>query len=395
MEDTNQIKKIAVYTGTRAEYGLLSPFLKRLSTDSTFELQLLVSGAHLSKDHGRTIDQIIADGYAPAWTVPLDLSSDKALGLCRGLGESVVEWGRAFEELKPELLVVLGDRYELLGPAQAALMFNIPMAHIHGGEVTEGAMDDMLRHAITKMSHLHFVAADAYAQRVIQMGEEPQRVHQVGALGLEVLDALGEVSLSELEESLGFGSLAKGYFLMTFHPLTLNLEEGLRELEALLQALGKFPDIKVIVTGVNADPGFKVLHERIMEAVEESPNRIKAFSSLGQKRYGWAMAHAVAVVGNSSSGIIEAPYLGTPTLNVGDRQKGRLMADSVFCCGADVEAMTSYLNECQLKYKGSHLKLKGGGYYGSAKTSEKMIDILKGVDWGALRQKKFRDVHCD
>ena len=323
---------ICVFTGTRAEYGLLLPLLKRIEQDPDTELQLLVSGSHLSDRHGHTVDAILADGFTIKAQVPLPLNDDTRLGVATAMGEAITGCARALEEIKPDLLVLLGDRYECFACATAASILGYPIAHIHGGEVTEGAMDDYYRHSITKMSHLHFTSCEAYRERVIQLGEHPDTVFNVGALGVENIMTHPLMSKEELEADLGF-SMGDKCLLTTYHPVTQEEDEEtqLNDFFFTLETLLKDdPTMTAIITGANADPGGIAIDTKAKQLAQAFPRQVYVSASLGLVRYLSAMKYCGAVMGNSSSGILEAPSFRIPTIDVGNRQKGRERAKSVF-----------------------------------------------------------------
>ena len=321
-------RKICVVTGTRAEYGLLAPLMSLLKQDSDIDFQLVVTGAHLSAQHGSTLKFIEQDGFVANALVDLALSDDSALGVANAAGRATSQLADAFAKLKPDVVVVLGDRYEILGAAQAALILGIPIAHIHGGEVTTGAFDDSIRHAITKMSNLHFCAAEDYQRRVIQLGESPDTVFNVGALGVDVLLNIPKMSRDELSSVVGI-ALGKELLLVTFHPTTRSEMTVATELHELLSALEHFALATIVFTGVNADPGYSLVNNEIQKFVARDSSRRVLHNSLGQKSYINLMSIADVVIGNSSSGIIEAPALHVATVNIGTRQDGRLRADSI------------------------------------------------------------------
>ena len=337
------MRKIAVFTGTRAEYGLLYWLLKDIQTDSALELQLLVSAMHLSPEFGMTYQQIEADGFAITEKVEMLLSSDSAVGTAKSIGLGVIGFADALARIKPDVLIILGDRFEALAVAQAAMILRIPIAHIHGGEITEGAYDDAIRHAITKLSLLHFTSTETHRNRVIQLGESPSRVHNVGAVGLDHLARSDLMSVSALATSLSF-KLEQPYVLVTYHPVTLASEPAEESFLNLLAALDEYPEFQVILTYPNADDGGRAIIPLLEAYAKKQPQRVLAIPSLGQLRYLSAVKHAAAVVGNSSSGIIEIPSFKVPTVNIGERQRGRLAAKSVFSCAADTGSIVSTLS---------------------------------------------------
>lgn len=324
-------RKIGVVTGTRAEYGLLYWLMKEIQADPGLELQVLVTGMHLSPEFGLTCRQIEADGFPVAAKVEMLLSSDTPVGIAKSLGLGVIGFAEALERLRPDILVVLGDRYEILAAVQTALVFNIPVAHIHGGEITEGAIDDAIRHCLTKMSYLHFTAAEPYRRRVMQLGEPPERVFQVGAIGLDNVKRLSLLSREQLAERLGF-QFAQVNFLITYHPVTLGESDPAAALQELLAALDDYPEAGLIFTKPNSDTGGRVLIRLLEDYVAARKGRAALFDSLGQLGYLSAVQQVDAVVGNSSSGLLEVPALGKPTVNIGPRQDGRLRAASVIDC---------------------------------------------------------------
>ena len=338
------MRKICVFTGTRAEYGLLYWLMKDIHASATLELQVIVSGTHLSPEFGASWKQIEQDGFNIDAKVEMLLSSDTAVGVVKSMGLGTIGFADALDRLCPDVLVVLGDRFEALAIAQAAHIMRIPIVHLHGGEITEGAVDDAIRHAITKLSNWHFVAAESYRDRVIQMGEDPSTVFNVGAMGLDHLKRSQMMSLGQLSESLNF-KLQAPYLVVTYHPVTLLEEDPVASFKTLLVALDQFPDYQIILTYPNADNGGRALIPFLEEYAEHQPDRVLAISSLGFKRYLSAIAKASAVVGNSSSGIIEAPSFGIPTVNIGTRQLGRLAAESILHCAPDSAALMEALKK--------------------------------------------------
>jgi UDP-2,4-diacetamido-2,4,6-trideoxy-beta-L-idose 2-epimerase len=338
------MRKICVFTGTRAEYGLLYWLMKDIQASATLELQVIVSGMHLSPEFGASWKQIEQDGFNIDAKIEMLLSSDTAVGVVKSMGLGTIGFADALDRLSPDALVVLGDRFEALAIAQAAHIMRIPIVHLHGGEITEGAVDDALRHAITKLSNWHFVAAESYRNRVIQMGEDPSTVFNVGAMGLDHLKRSQMMSLGELSESLNF-RLQAPYLVVTYHPVTLLEEDPVASLKTILVALDQFPDYQIILTYPNADNGGRALIPLLEEYAQRQPDRVLAIPSLGFKRYLSAIAKASAVVGNSSSGIIEAPSFGIPTVNIGTRQLGRLAAESILHCAPDSAALMEALEK--------------------------------------------------
>ena len=337
-------RKICVVTGTRAEYGLLYWLLKEIQADDVLELQLIATGAHLSPEFGLTYKNIETDGFVIDEKIEMLLSSDTPLGITKSMGVALLGFADAFARLSPDIVVMLGDRYEILAAAEAAMMANIPIAHIHGGEITEGAVDDSIRHAITKMAHLHFVAAPEYRERVMQMGENPAHIFEVGAVGVDNIVKSTLMSLDALEESLQI-PLGDKYFLVTYHPVTVAVARQSDALQNLFDALDMFSDYRVLITKANSDAGGRGINRRLDEYAAERKERVSCHTSLGQLRYLSAMKHSSAVVGNSSSGLLEAPVLKVPTVNIGARQKGRLRALSVIDCEEEKESIMKALRK--------------------------------------------------
>jgi UDP-N-acetylglucosamine 2-epimerase (non-hydrolysing)/GDP/UDP-N,N'-diacetylbacillosamine 2-epimerase (hydrolysing) len=336
-------RNICVVTGTRAEYGLLYWLMREIQDDPDLELQIIATGMHLSPEFGLTYQIIEGDGFQIDVKVEMLLSSDTPVGITKSIGLGVIGFADALERLKPDILVVLGDRYEILAAVQSALVTKIPVAHIHGGETTEGAIDESIRHAITKMSHLHFVAAEPYRKRVIQLGEHPDTVYNVGALGIENIKRLQLLDKFQLEQSINF-ELGSPCFLVTYHPATLGAIEPATAMRALLKALDHFPNSKIIFSKPNSDTDGRILGKMIDEYAHHKKRRVVVFTSMGQLRYLSALQFVDAVIGNSSSGIIEAPACNTPTVNIGDRQSGRLKADSIVDCLETAESIVAAIN---------------------------------------------------
>lgn len=380
------MRKIAVVTGTRAEYGLLYWLMREIQGDADLDLQLLVTGAHLSPEFGLTWRNIAEDGFPIDAKVEMLLSSDTPVAVAKSLGLGVIGFADALDRLKPDILVVLGDRYEILAAVVAATMLRIPVAHLHGGESTEGMIDEALRHAITKMSHLHFPAADVYRNRIIQMGESPDRVFSVGAPGIEHMKRLALLSKSELEKELDF-SLDSPLLLVTYHPVTL---EGSPEkpFGELLEALDALPGVRIIFTMPNADAEGRRLMQMISNFVEARRDQARAFVSLGQRRYVSLMHICDAVVGNSSSGLIETPACGKPTVNLGHRQEGRLKADSVIDCPEEKERIISAISRA-LTPDFAEKARRAVSLYGFGDVAKKVVDVIKTYNLDGILSKKF------
>lgn len=381
--------KICFVTGTRAEYGLLKPLIDKALSEKGWTVQLLVTGAHLSPEFGLTYKQIEEDGLHIDQKVDMQLSSDTAQGIVKSMGIGMIGYADAFQSLQPDLIVILGDRYEMLAVASAALIFKIPIAHLHGGEVTEGAFDDAIRHAITKLSHLHFTSTEEYRKRVIQLGEQPDRVWNVGAIGIDNLSALKLLSKEELQKTLNIKFNTYNY-LVSFHPVTLEANTAAKQFQELLEAIDQQKDSFFIFTKANADTGGKIINEMIDEYVARHTDTSVAYVSMGQLKYLSAMQYVDAVVGNSSSGIIEAPSLKKATINIGDRQKGRTQAASVLNglpLKEDILKQFDALKQDKFKAILSNLD----NPYGQGGTSEKIMNALKQIDYSTLITKSFFD----
>lgn len=329
------MKKVCVITGTRAEWGLLTRLAGLIKASPTMQLQIIATNMHLSERYGLTYKEIEADGFTIDYRVPMDSSGDTAVDTVRSMGEAMGSFADAYEFLKPDLIVVLGDRYEILAAVSAALIFNIPVAHLHGGEITEGAFDDAIRHAITKMSHLHFTSTEEYRRRVIQMGEQPDRVFNVGAIGVDNIKQIELWDKAQTEQSLGGFVLDRQTALITFHPVTMQAGSASSQMDELLGALDDLPLLRVIFTMPNSDTGSMVIEQKIKAWCEVNSDRAVWFFSLGLRRYLSVLQYIGIVVGNSSSGILEVPSFGIPTINIGDRQKGRIAALSVINCAPE------------------------------------------------------------
>jgi UDP-N-acetylglucosamine 2-epimerase (non-hydrolysing)/GDP/UDP-N,N'-diacetylbacillosamine 2-epimerase (hydrolysing) len=384
------MRKICVITGSRAEYGLLSRLMKAIQEDAELELQIIATNMHLSPEFGLTYREIEADGFTINKKVEMLLSSDTSNATTKSVGLGMIGFADAYEDLKPDMVMVLGDRFEMMSAVPAALFYKIPVAHLHGGEVTEGAYDDCIRHAITKMSHLHFTSTEAYRHRVIQLGEDPQRVFNVGAIGVENIKQIPLMSKDELEDSLDF-KLTDKCLLVTYHPVTLENSSAAEQSEHLLQALDKFSDYKVIFTMPNSDTDGRVIMQQIETYVSEHTDRCRAFKSLGLKRYLSALQYVTAVVGNSSSGIIEVPSFGIPTLNIGDRQKGRLAADSVHHCGTSESEIIHSLSRILQPETLKAAKFTVNPYEKEG-TVLAIVKVLKEYPLEHLVQKSFYDL---
>ena len=382
------MRKICVVTGSRAEYGILRRLMKAIKDDPELQLQIIATNQHLSKLQGETYKEIERDGFIIDYKVYMadDDAPDIANTTVKAISRGISSFADAFDVLTPDLLLILGDRYEMLAVASTALIYKIPIAHVHGGEITEGAFDDAIRHAITKMSHLHFTSTEAYRKRVIQLGEQPERVFNVGALGVENMMKNDFMSKAEMEQSLNFQITGK-CFLCTYHPVTLSNVSSETQVLNLLKALDDYPDYHIIFTYSNSDTNSQIIIKRIKEYVDRNEGRCMFVPSLGQRRYFSVLKHMTAVIGNSSSGIIEVPSFGIPTLDIGDRQKGRIAADSVIHCGYSIEEIEEGLNKV-LSY--GH-KVIDNPYYKEG-TCYAILNVLKTFSLDNLVQKQFYDL---
>jgi UDP-hydrolysing UDP-N-acetyl-D-glucosamine 2-epimerase len=383
--------KICVVTGTRAEFGLLKGLMSLIAASDDCELQVVVTGTHLLEEFGHTVDAITGAGFTVDATVPEITHAMTGKDVANQIGEGMVGFTRAFSPLQPDALVVLGDRYEMLAASMAGFFLEIPIAHLHGGEVTTGAFDDTIRHTITKLSTLHCVAHEDYAKRVIQLGEQPESVHVVGGLGIDQLSATKLLSRGELEKDLGL-TLNEQLFLVTYHPVTSGRSDALGETLQLIEALEAFPDATVVLTMPNGDPDHQVISSALLDAVSRHEGGWIFSESLGHVRYWSLMALATAVVGNSSSGILEAPSFRTPTVNIGARQQGRIMAASVIACAPDAAGITVAL---ELALSQEFQQSLGGGVnpLGGPGASEKVFSLLGNLEGASLGGKVFYDVN--
>jgi GDP/UDP-N,N'-diacetylbacillosamine 2-epimerase (hydrolysing) len=382
-------RKICVVTGTRAEYGLLYWLMKEVEADSELELQVIVTGMHLSPEFGLTYKEV-EKYFKIDKKIEMLLSSDTPVGISKSMGLAQISFAEGFDELKPDILVVLGDRYEIFSAVSAAMISRIPIAHLHGGETTEGAFDESIRHSITKMSHLHFTATDEYKKRVIQLGEQPNCIFNVGGMGIENIKRLKLLSKEEFEKSIDF-KLNKKNILVTFHPVTLEDSTASEQFQNLLEAIDELEKTNIIFTKANSDTDGRIINSMIDEYINKNSQKSIGFTSLGQLRYLSALQFVDAMVGNSSSGLLEAPSFKIGTINVGDRQKGRIMADSVIDCDSNRLSITKafeklYKDEFQELLKNSN------NPYGDGCASTKIIETLKKVDLNNILKKSFYDL---
>ncbi len=380
-------RKICVVTGTRAEFGLLYWLMKEMQNDQDLELQIIVTGMHLSPEFGLTYKLIEEDGFLIDAKIEMLLSSDTPVGIAKSLGLGVIGFADAIDRLRPDILVLLGDRYEILAAAQAAMVAKVPIAHIAGGDTTEGAFDEAIRHSITKMSHLHFVTNEVAAKRVRQLGENPDYVFLVGSPGIDQIKRLQLLDRDQLEKELNFRFMNKN-LLVTFHPVTLDSQSSQEQFQSLLDALDMIgTEVGIIFTMPNADTGGRILIQMVEKYVAIHPNS-KAYKSLGHLRYLSILAHVDAVVGNSSSGLYEAPSFNKPTINIGDRQKGRLQALSVINCTPDTLDIMNSIQEALTKDCSDTLNP-----YGDGESSPRIVSILKKIpDYNRLLKKHFHDL---
>ena len=383
------MRKICFVTGTRAEYGLLSRLMRLVKEDKDLQLQVIATNMHLMPEYGETYKEIEKDGFTIDKKVYMHKPSDDAHGIISSMAEEMQGMNDALSELKPDILVLLGDRYEILVAAQVALIHRVPIAHIHGGEVTEGAFDDAIRHSVTKMSSLHFTSCEEYRHRVIQMGEQPSRVFDVGSLGVENIKAVPLMTKDELEASLDF-KIDTQTILVTYHPVTLGGDPA-KDIREFLNALDQFKDLKVIFTMPNSDTGRDAIALAVENYVEKHSNSAKAYTSLGLKRYLSTFQFVKAAVGNSSSGIIEVPSFGIPTLNIGDRQKGRLASKSVVNCGTSKDEVIAGLKLCLSEEMQKAAKTYENPY-AKPDTANLIYQELKNVELAGLNLKTFYDL---
>jgi UDP-hydrolysing UDP-N-acetyl-D-glucosamine 2-epimerase len=384
------MRNICVVTGSRAEYGLLYWLLKAIQADAELQLQLIVTGMHLSPEFGLTWREIVADGFTINRKVEMLLSADTPSGISKSMGLGLIGFADALQDLQPDVLVLLGDRFEIFVAAQAAMNQRLPIAHIHGGELTEGAVDDAIRHAISKLAHLHFTTTEVYRQRVIQLGEQPDRVFNVGAPGLDNIFKLPLLDKLQLEHALDF-SLGKRNILITFHPVTLEDATVGEQFQQLLLALDSFADLHIIFTHGNADADGRVISAMIENYRRMHPARVANFVSLGSLRYLSTLRLMDAVVGNSSSGLLEAPALKIPTVNIGDRQRGRICADSVIHCLPQAEAICRAMHTAFSADFAARVR-NVTNPYGAGGASEKIKNILKQTALVGLLKKQFYDL---
>lgn len=383
-------RHICAVSGSRADYGLLRWMLKEIHDDSGLELHLVVTGSHLLAEYGSSIDEIEADRIPISGRIDVIDPIDSAQGVARSIGAGVTRFSEIFPKLNPDVLLLLGDRYEIFAAAVAATALHIPIAHCHGGESTEGAIDEVLRHSITKMSHLHFTATDEYRNRVIQLGEHPERVFNVGSFGVETIDRLPRLTQSQLETKLKL-DLSQKTLLVTYHPETHSLEDSEKTLTNLFNCLNKLNQVKVIFTLSNADEGGRVINELVHEYVAANPGKASVFANLGQEVLFSLIENVDGIVGNSSSGIIEAPSLQVGTLNIGDRQKGRIRADSIIDCSGSADEIARGL-EMLFSRDFKDRVTRARNPYEGERPSKKVRSILRSYPLNGILKKSFYDI---
>lgn len=383
-------RKISVVTGTRAEYGLLRWVMQEIKDSNEFDLQLIATGMHLSPEFGNTAKEIEADGFQIDRKVEMLLSSDTPVGIIKSTGLAMIGFADALDELQPDLILLLGDRFEILAAAASGMISRIPIAHLHGGEATEGAIDEPIRHSITKMSQLHFVCAEEYQRRVIQLGEQPDRVFNVGGLGIDNILRLELMSRDELEAALDFRMDDKN-LLITFHSVTLENNTSENQMEELLASLGQLKEVGLIFTMPNADTEGRILFDQISNFCLTNSNA-KAYTSLGQLRYLSCIKHVDGVVGNSSSGLLEVPTFKKATINIGDRQRGRLKAESVIDCDPNRKAIDEALKKLfSVKFQ-EQLKTVENPY-GKGGASKAIVRTLEKMSFSDLLKKSFYNLN--
>ena len=387
------MRKICFVTGTRAEYGLLSRLMRIVNDSEHTQLQIIATNMHLSPKYGNTYQEIENDGFAIDYKIPIidENAANDSHSIVLEMSRALSGFADAYRELQPDMIVVLGDRYEILAAAEAAMIMRIPIAHIHGGEITEGAYDDAIRHSITKMSHLHFAATEEYRRRIIQLGEQPDRVFYTGAIGVENIKKLQLMSKAEIEKEIGF-EIDKKTILVTYHPVTLGNRTAKDDINDFIAALDERKDLRFIFTMPNSDTGGQFITDAITEFVAKNSKRAKAFKSLGVIRYLSVMRQVAAVVGNSSSGLIEAPSFRIPTLNIGERQNGRIAAESVYNCASDKESILNGLNMVLSKdFRTFASSIQNP--YEKENAAEEIFKVICTYPIEQLKQKHFYDIN--
>lgn len=385
------MRKIGVITGARAEYGLLQPLMHRLAKDPQIQLQIFVSGMHLAPEFGLTYKTIEADEFVITDKIEILLSSDTSIGLAKSISLGITGFAESFQRHRPDIVVILGDRFEAFAAASAALVCKIPIAHIHGGESTEGALDESFRHAITKMSAIHFPTTEFYARRIRYMGENPKMIFYIGAPGIDAIKNTKLLSKKGIESTLEW-QLPRVFALCTYHPATIESLSVETQMKNLFHALNTIPELPVLFTMPNADPGGREIKKLIESYAHRNPNRVKAYTSLGQRNYLSLLKYSSVMIGNSSSGIIEAPYFKLPVVNIGERQAGRIRAANVIDCGYTSQAITHAIKKAlsaQFRDTMQHLV----NPYGTGDSSRKMAKVLKTIPLtNELLKKHFYDI---
>jgi len=382
-------RKVCVVTGSRAEYGLLYWLMKEIDADKVLELQIIVTGMHLSEEFGNTYQQIEKDGFTIDQKVDISLTSDTELSICKSMSLGMIGFSDAFNLLQPDLILVLGDRFEIFSAASSAMIWRIPVAHIHGGEITEGVIDEPIRHSITKMSHLHFTATNEYRNRVIQLGENPKTVFNVGGLGIDNINKLKLLNKNDFEKALGFNLLDKN-ILITFHPVTLEFSTAKNQFQELLNSISKLKNTRIIFTKANSDTGGRIINSMINDYVAEHDNTI-AFKSMGQLNYLSALQFVDAVVGNSSSGLLEAPSFNIGTIDIGDRQKGRTKANSVIDCLPNENSISGAFKELYSQ-KFQSIVSTAENPYGKGGASKRIVKKIRELSLDNIIKKAFYDL---
>ena len=382
--------KISVITGSRADYGLLYWTIKKMSEDSFFKLQICATGMHLSEEFGLTYKEIEKDGFKIDYKINSLLPSDSGIAISKSIALGIQKFSDAFNNLKPDLILILGDRYEIYSSAISAMCMGIPIIHCHGGETTEGVIDESIRHSITKMAHIHFCSTNTYKKRIIQMGENPNNVFNVGALGIENINRLQLLNKKDFEKTIG-RSLGKKSAIVTFHPVTLDKKPSKKHINNLLEALDNFKDIFIIFTYSNSDRDGRIIIKMIQEFVSKNKSRSISFKSMGQLNYLSALKHVDLVIGNSSSGIIEAPTFKIPTINIGDRQKGRIEAESIISCDCNKDEIIKAIKKGLSKEFRNKIK-NITNPNGNQNPSVEIISKLKQIKTEKILEKIFFNI---
>jgi GDP/UDP-N,N'-diacetylbacillosamine 2-epimerase (hydrolysing) len=383
------IRKICIITGSRAEYGLLYWLMKQINSNKDLELQLIVTGMHLSSDFGLTYKEIEKD-FKINKKIDMDLSDDTSLSISKSMGLAQISFSEAYNEIKPDIITVLGDRYEIFSAVSAAMIANVPIAHIHGGELSEGSWDNNIRHSISKMAHIHFAATELYKKRIIQLGEDPRKIYNVGGLGIENIKKIKLLSKYQFEDSIKF-KLNKKNILVTYHPVTLENDTSKEHFQELLNAIDNLNNTNIIFTKANSDLNGRVINQMIDDYVLKNYKKSISFISLGQLRYLSALKYVDAVVGNSSSGLLEAPSFNVGTINIGDRQKGRIKAESVIDCLPERKVIIESIEKIYTKEFQELLKTVKNPY-DNGQSSIKIVDVLKNLNLENILKKEFYNI---